>query len=39
MSECRTGRAERVTKETRITAEIDLDGAGRCRIDSDRSSC
>ncbi len=28
----RTGRAERVTKETRVTAELDLDGAGRCDI-------
>ncbi len=30
----RIGRVERVTKETRITVEIDLDGTGRTEIDT-----
>lgn len=28
----RPGRAERVTKETRVVVELDLDGTGRCDI-------
>src|SRR6266540_1142656 len=30
----RTGRAERITKETRVVVELNLDGEGRCDISS-----
>lgn len=32
--EPRTAKVERVTKETNITAEINLDGTGKCSIDT-----